>query len=535
MTLELEIPLRRHRRRSGRLLTATTGDMPEGVYEMSRTARLALALLMVVFVLVGTSLFAQDAAAPKPISSVVVILLKSDDVGEKNIQQDVTATLTTRMKDLANAQVLDLKSALPATVKDDQIKRLMAFPELIARTDHVRRNLRADGVLVANIDMFGKAGKQYYMVTDMTFYDARSGTAREIDCGTVDYKSEADKQPFLISSVDEIVKQLQRTVPGMQNAVQPSPDKMVVCNKNSKLFHAADSHHLPGASTPQEQLTRAQAIAAGYQPCSVCYPESIKGVDPESLEAILGAETAGFIEYYYRKSNDPADHERLQRIGKKILDANHFTKRQYVFTALNSEEINAFAAPAGYIYATTGMLKAVESDDELACVLGHEIAHVEREHGVKQYKRAQNAALLGILASVLTGTDLSILSDFVRELVMRGYDRKFEAEADRYGYAYVNHTTYDPESDFTLLGKLKDMELASNWKIASWERTHPKADDRIKYVTDYKAAMQASRTYVTSLEQFDAGLASAVKSDEMRYVDSIDQLKFYVETVKTLP
>lgn len=503
---------------------------------MSRPTRAACAMILAVFVLMGTAAVAQDAVSPKAISSVVMIILKSDDVGEKNIQQDTMTALTTRMKDLAGAQVLDLKSALPAGMKDDQIKKLMAFPELIGRTDHVRRNLRADGVVIANIDMFGKAGKKYYEVTDLTFYDLRPGGSQQIDCGTVDFKAEQEKKDFLVSAADEVVKQLQRSVPGMVSRVaQPQPDRMVVCNKESKLFHAADSHHLPLASVPQEKMTREQAVAAGYMPCSVCYPESIKGVDPESLEALLGAETAGFIEYYYRKSNNPADYERLERVGRKILEANHFTKRQYIFTAINTEEINAIAAPAGYIYCTTGMLKAVESDDELACVLAHEIAHVEREHGVKQYRRAQNAAWLGILASVVTGTDLTMLGDFVRELVMRGYDRKYEAEADRYGYAYVNHTTYNPETDFTLLGKLKDMELASNWKIASWERTHPKADDRIKYITDYKAAMATSRTYVTGLQQFDPGLASAVASDEMTYVDSIDQLKSYVEAVKTLP
>jgi hypothetical protein len=509
--------------------------MPEGANEMTKPTRVVFAFLLIVFILTSGGVFAQSTAS-KPVSAVVVIFTKSADVDEGNIQQDMMAALTARASAVARAQVLDLKSALPPSVKDDQIKRLMTFPELIGQTDRVRRNLRADGLLLANIDMFGRAGKQLFISTDLTFYDFRGGDTQVIDCGTADFKSDQERKLFLNSAADEIIKQLQKTVQGMQSAVsQVSPDKTVVCNQKSRLFHAGDCHHLPGANTPQEQMTRAQALAAGYKPCSVCYPESLKGVDPDSLEAVLGAETAGFIEYYYRKSSDPAYSQRLEQVGRKILEANHFTKRGYVFTALNSEEINAMAAPAGYVYVTTGMLNAVESDDELACVLGHEIAHVEREHGIKEYRRAQSAAWIGILASVITGTDLTMLSDFASQLVLRGYDRKLEAEADRYGYSYVNHTAFDPETDFILLGKLKDMELASNWKIAGWLRTHPKADDRIKYITDYKAAMSNARTYVTSLQQFDPGLETAVVADPMKYVDSVDQLKSYVEAAKALP
>lgn len=503
---------------------------------MTRTARMSIALLMIILCLLPGCLSAQAAAAAtKPFGSIVLICTKSEYVDEKNIQSDVFAAFSSRAFLVAKAKVLDLKTALPAGVKDDQVKRLMAFPELIGRTDRVRRDMRVDGLLLAQVDMFGRSGKRYYISVNLTLYDFRDGTSREIDVGSVDYRSEQEKKDFLLSAADEMIKHMQRTAPGIFDAgTQTAADETVVCNKQSKLFHAADCHHLPGPSVPQEKLTRAQAMA-NYKPCSICYPESRRGVDPDSLEAALGAETAGFIEYYYRKSNDPQAHERVDRIGHKILAANHFTNRDYVFTALNSDEINAIAAPAGYIYVTTGMLNAVESDDELACVIGHEIAHVELNHGVKQYRRAQNSALLGVLASVITGTDLTMLSDFVRELVLRGYDRKMEAEADRYGYSYVRHTSYDAETDFTLMGKLLDMELSSNWKIAGWMRTHPKSEDRIKFITDYKVAMAKSNADLVQLEQVDVGLASAIRGNEMQYIDSVDQLKSYVDTVKTMP
>lgn len=502
---------------------------------MTRSMRVTTAFLLMLLCLSWSGAFAEEQAVLKPVTSIVAIFTKSSDVKEKKIQEDMFSALTLRLNDLAKTRVLDLKNAMPASIKSDQFKKLTAFPELMAQTGQVRRNINADGLLIVQIDMFGKAGKRYFISADLTFYDLRYPEARELEVGGVDFKSEMDKKVFLQASADEIVKALQHTVPGMESTTQAALVKTVVCNKKSKLFHSADCHHLPSGADRVDGLTRSEAIAAEYKPCIVCYPEVRKRIDPESTEAVLGAETAGFIEYYYRRSNNPDDHARLERIGRKIVEDNHFTRRNYTFTALNSEEINAFAAPAGYVYATTGLLEAVESDDELACVIGHEIAHVEQEHGVRQYRRAQNAATLGILATILTGVDLTLLSDFVRELVLRGYDRGYEAEADRYGYTYVRRTNLDPEADFTLLGKLQDMELASNWKIASFMRTHPKAEDRIKSVNDYKAGSQAASEYISGLDQVDKGLASAVRADELRYVDSVDRLKGYVEAAKSLP
>jgi len=494
------------------------------------------ALLLLITICLGSIGFcAEEPAISKPVSSIVAIFTKSDDVDERKIQDDMLAAFSSRLRDLAGASALDLKSSLPAGIKDDQLKRLMTFPELVGQTDRVRRNIHADGLLIARIEAFGKAGKKYVASLDLTYYDLRGGSAREIEVGGVDYKNEMDKKAFVMATADEVVRQLQRTVPDIRSATQVAiQEKSVVCNKTSRLFHAADCHH-PPAPGNAENLSRADAVAAEYRPCLVCYPEVRRRINPEGLEAILGSETAGFIEYYYRVSNNPADHARIERIGRKIVEDNGFTKRNYTFTALNSEEINAIAAPGGSIYVTTGLLEAVESDDELACVLGHEIAHDEQEHGVKQYRRAQNAQTLGILASILTGVDFTLLSDFAREFVLRGYDRRYESEADRYGYVYVRRTTFNPEADFTILGKLQDMELASNWKVVSWLRTHPKADDRIKSIEDYKTKSQSASEYMLGLSQVDAGLASAVRTDELKYVDSVDQLKSYVEAVKSLP
>ncbi|HUV05744.1 MAG TPA: M48 family metallopeptidase [Armatimonadota bacterium] len=507
---------------------------------MTKPARVTLVLFLAALILVPYRVSADDASSPKPLTSVVAIFTRSDDLDDKKAPDDLDKAFAARLPEMAKAGVLDLPSALsPAArsaLKGDSMKRLLAFPELIPRSDRVRRNIQADGLLITRIDLFGKSGKSYYVSADLTFYDFRNGACEELDIGSVDFRGGAERKDFLQAAAGRIIEELQRAVPGMQASATPAPkDDNVVCNTQSRLFHSPSCHHLPAKSVPVEIMSHAEAREAGYKPCLICYPETRKRIKPDSTEAMLGAEVAGFVEYYYRVSSDPEQHARLEKVGRRVLADNHFTKRNYVFTALNSDEINAFAAPAGYIYVTTGMLDTIESDDELAAVLSHEIAHVEQEHGLRQYRRAQKAATLGILVSILSGQNLSILADFVRELVLRGYDRRYESEADRGGYIYARRTSYDPEAMSTLLGKLQDMELANSPKIASWMRTHPKAEERIRSVDEYKSESEAASEYIAELDKVDAGLASAVRADELRYVESVDQLKACVEAIKLLP
>jgi len=506
---------------------------------MTKLARTTLALFLAALILIPCGLPADDTSQPKPPASIIAVFTRSEDVDDGKVADDLCKAFAARLPELAKADALDFQSALsPAAkskLKEDQLKQLLAFPDLIPKTDRVRRNIQADGLLIAQVGLFGKSGKSYYVSADLTFYDFRNGTCEELDIGSIDLRREADKKEFLQAAAERIVEELQRVVPGMQSSAVPTGGDAVVCNTQSRLFHSPNCHHLPPKSVQVETMSRAKALEAGYKPCLICYPESRKRIKPDSTEAMLGAEVAGFIEYYYRVSNDPEQHARLEKVGKRVIADNHFTERSYIFTALNSDEINAFAAPAGYIYVTTGMLDAIESDDELAAVLGHEIAHVEQEHGLRQYRRAQRAATLGVLVSILSGQDLSILADFVRELVLRGYDRRYEAEADRCGYTYARRTPYDPEAMSMLLGKLQDMELASSPKIASWTRTHPKAEERIKSIDEYKAESEAASKYIAELDKVDAGLASAVRANELRYVESVEQLKAYVEAAKLLP
>lgn len=504
--------------------------------KMSRKLCMFFALLF--FAYLAEFVYAQESASQ--FRAVIAILGKSEEVDDGKIEKELRDAFAKTVAEQGGARALELQEAFSpeakAVLKNDSYKKLLELPELIARSDRIRRNLQAEGVLVGNIEVFGKYGKSYFISLDMVVYDIRGDKVVELDLGPLNLKSELERPAFVQSVADSIVERMQREIPGMKvREPKNSHESRVLCNPKSKFYHLLSSHHLPPKTVNAQELDQSEAVKLGYKPCAICFPELCKRIGAESTEAMLGAEVAGFIEYYYRVSTNPQLHERVDKVGRQILAANGFKKRNYIFTVLNSDEINAFTAPGGYVYVTSGMLDVLESDDELACVLAHEIAHVEQEHGLKQYRRAQKTAAIGILVSVISGQDMSILAEFVRELVMRGYDRKYEKEADRYGYMYVRRTSFDPESYFILLGKLLDMELSNDIKIASWLRTHPKAEDRLKYIEEYKADMQKTAQYLSELGKVDSGLAVATCENQTKYVDSIDRLKSFVEIVKLLP
>ncbi len=502
---------------------------------MTRISRILLTALFAASI-VG---FAHAQESTPKLKTVAAIFIRSEDVDDSKIEKELQGAFAKSLNEMVGVEVLEFGEALsPAAktlIKDNNYKRLLEFPELIARSICIRRNLQTDGVFIGKIEMFGKQNKSYFISIALELYDIRGNDVIPFDLGNLDFRGEQERSAFIQSTAASIAERIQQAVPGMETIEQKTLHaEKVLCNTKSMLYHRKDSHHIAPNLTAQE-LDRPEAVKAGYRPCTICFPELRKGIDPQSTEAMLGAEVAGFIEYYYRVCTNPELNARVDRVGHQVLKANGFTKRNYVFTILNSSEINAFAAPAGYIYITTGMLDILESDDELACVLAHEIAHVEQEHGLKQYRRAQKAAAIGVLVSVISGQDVSIIAEFVRELVMRGYDRKYEKEADRYGYMYVRRTSFDPEMNLVLMGKLLDMELANDVKIVSWLRTHPKAEDRLKYINEYKADAEKAMQYISELDKIDTGIAAAVKDEPTGYINAIDSLKSFVDIVKTLP
>ena len=219
--------------------------------------------------------------------------------------------------------------------------------------------------------------------------------------------------------------------------------------------------------------------------------KSFQDLDP-SEEHFIGRSVAAQILAMptYQLADDPAATKYLNRIGQALVATNDGVRRtfaDYRFALLDTTEVNAFACPGGLILVSRGLLQKTASEDEVAAVLAHEIAHVSHKHGLSAIQKgnlmeafrylgtgAAQAALSAEDMQKLTGLFDSSVNDVVRTLVTSGYSRDAEAEADGSGREFLANAGYDPQALSRVLQKMNDVG-GDGGMFA----THPAPQDRI--------------------------------------------------------
>jgi predicted Zn-dependent protease len=211
----------------------------------------------------------------------------------------------------------------------------------------------------------------------------------------------------------------------------------------------------------------------------------------------------------------------VARVGERIAAAAG-VPGQCTFTVVNTDVVNAFAVPGCYIYVTRGLLGIMNSEAELASVLGHEVGHVVADHS----DRRRNAATLSGLGAILLGVvtespDLARAAGQSAQLYTLNYSREQEYESDDLGLRYLLEAGYDPYALADMLEALQDhdrLEAQTRGRdanaIPEWARTHPLTEQRVS-----RALAQAGRTGVAPgalPEQEEAFLAAL---DGMLYGD----------------
>ncbi len=216
----------------------------------------------------------------------------------------------------------------------------------------------------------------------------------------------------------------------------------------------------------------------------------------EAQEIALGRASDVEVRKQYKVYPSPALQSYVNRVGQKVAERSHRPNLHYRFTVLDTPEINAFALPGGYVYITRGILAYLNSEAEMAAVLGHEVGHVTARHGVRQQSAAQ-AANIGISIASIFVPELNTqigqdLTNLFGGALLSGYGRDHELEADRLGADYLARTDYDPQAMIRVVGVLKNQELFDA-EIAKQEgraprryhgtfATHPDNDTRLQQV-----------------------------------------------------
>ncbi|HEX6364361.1 MAG TPA: M48 family metalloprotease [Albitalea sp.] len=192
----------------------------------------------------------------------------------------------------------------------------------------------------------------------------------------------------------------------------------------------------------------------------------------------------------------------VSEVGKRLAQQSHRAELDWHFTVVDSPEVNAFALPGGYIYVTRGIMAYMDSEADLAGVLGHEIGHVTARHGAQRATRQQTAGL-GVIAATILGAVLESrglggagdLAQQVSQGVAAGYiarySREQESQADELGAEYLARTNEDPRHMVRVIQMLVDQErFAADQARAegrapaehgnSWLASHPANAERLR-------------------------------------------------------
>jgi predicted Zn-dependent protease len=149
---------------------------------------------------------------------------------------------------------------------------------------------------------------------------------------------------------------------------------------------------------------------------------------------------------FYGLYEDQAVQDYVQRVGERVAKASDLPEREFKFVVLDDESVNAFTTGGGYVYVHRGLLAYMNSEAELAGVLGHELGHVTARHPARQQTRGILASVLAAGAAIATGSSaIAQMANIGATAWMQGYGREAEMEADRLGLEYATKAGYHPE------------------------------------------------------------------------------------------
>ena len=198
----------------------------------------------------------------------------------------------------------------------------------------------------------------------------------------------------------------------------------------------------------------------------------------EAQEVETGRQEDVKVRQEYSVYDDKALQQYVNAVGQRLGKASHRPGLQYSYVVVDSPDINAFALPGGYIYITRGILAYLNSEAELAAVLGHETGHVTARHSVQQISAATaagvGASLVGVFVPILRNPVGDTVLSMLGNVLLSGYGREHELEADRLGAEYLLRTGYDPQAMIKVVGALKNQELFDA-EVAAAEGRQPRA------------------------------------------------------------
>ncbi len=219
--------------------------------------------------------------------------------------------------------------------------------------------------------------------------------------------------------------------------------------------------------------------------------EASKEFTPEQKHYIGRAVGATMLQNY-KVYDNPALHRYVNTIGQVLATVSEMptTFRGYRFLLLDTEEVNAFAVPGGTVLITRGLIKCCKTEDELAAVLAHEIAHVQHDHGTRAIKKGRWAKVFAIVGTEVvrayTSDEVAAMAEQlegsvadIADKMTSGYDKGWEFQADASAVGILRRMGYAPAA---LRNMLKVLEGRTAGKKKGFGDSHPLPKKRIEKV-----------------------------------------------------
>ncbi len=213
-------------------------------------------------------------------------------------------------------------------------------------------------------------------------------------------------------------------------------------------------------------------------------------------ERELSKEFMTVIRSQFPLVEDPIIVDYVNRVGQRILTVVPPQPFEYQFYVIHEDVYNAFATPAGHIFINSGLFAALESEEELAGIIGHEIAHVVCRHisdRIENSKKIGMATLAGMVAGVLLGVGgvgaaasaVTMGSVAAGQTAALAYSRENEMQADQLGLVYLTQAGYSGAGLLTSLKKIRSKQWYGSEQVPTYLTTHPASELRMSYIDNW--------------------------------------------------
>lgn len=206
--------------------------------------------------------------------------------------------------------------------------------------------------------------------------------------------------------------------------------------------------------------------------------------ESEQEEVAVGRQIAGNLLGAAPLVKDEALQRYVNLVGRWVASQSERPDLNWHFGVIASDDVNAFAAPGGYIFVTRGLYKLLDSEAKLAGVLAHEVAHVVEKHHYRVIRQARVVNLGGKLLSGKAGKDNPLVQQLIgsgAEVVARGLDKNAEYQADRMGVVLSARAGYDQYAFVDVLQQMGHYATEDD-SVKLLFKTHPHPDDRLTHL-----------------------------------------------------